>query len=140
MEQENNEMMRIANEKRGELLACGKAFPGYVVHINDWWWGKTFTIAHENGIGIVELQLDDSYPSVAFIKGLSVWPDNRHHGIGAELMSVCEKIAKHEGYKFLQLSVIHTGSWLPEWYRRLGFSVFMKDEHEFVMMKCIEAI
>ena len=87
----------------------------YIQHVNQWWWGKTITLIHKYGIASVELQFDENYPSIAFIKGLSVFESYRRKGYGTEMFQICEEIAKNEKMKFLQLSVVRTGSWLPEW-------------------------
>ena len=31
-------------------------------HINNWWWGKSFDIIVDNGIGIASVKLDNEYP------------------------------------------------------------------------------
>lgn len=109
----------------------------YIHHVNTWWWGKTITLVSKDGYSTVELQFDNNYPSIAFIKGLSVFTSRRNEGYGTELMGCCEAIAKKEGMTFLQLSANKEQDWLVEWYKRLGFVVIMKDENEFTMLKKI---
>lgn len=110
----------------------------YIHHVNTWWWGKTITLVSKDGYSTVELQFDYNYPSIAFIKGLSVFQTRRKEGYGTEIMGCCEAVAKKEGYAFLQLCVNKEQNWLVDWYKRLGFIVIMKDEHEFTMLKVLE--
>ena len=115
-----------------------KGRSNYIHHVNTWWWGKTITLVSKDGYSTVELQFDDNYPTIAFIKGLSVFQTRRKEGYGTEIMGCCEAIAKKEGYTFLQLSVNKEQDWLVEWYKHLGFVIIMKDEHEFTMLKTIK--
>lgn len=109
----------------------------YICHYNEWWWGKTYQIITKDGYGTVEIQFDDSYPSIAFIKGLSVYKSKRKQGIGTELINWCNNFAIEKGYPFLQLSVNKEQDWLVNWYKTLGFVTIMKDDHEYTMLKQI---
>ena len=109
----------------------------FVEHVNKWWWGKTITFIKNGGKAIVELQMDDNYPRVIFIKGLSVIESERRKGLGTELLALCESVAKKECAKFLQLTADKEKDWLVEWYKKHGFVVFMHDEHEEVMVKAL---
>lgn len=108
-----------------------------VEHFNKWWWGSTFTLIADEGLGIVEVQLDDKYPSIAFVKGLSVFESERQKGLGKELLDQCVILALREQKQFLQLSVNKEKDWLVRWYKRLGFITIMTDEHEFTMLKVL---
>ena len=108
-----------------------------VEHFNKWWWGNTFTLIAGEGLGIVEVQLDDNYPSIAFVKGLSVLESERQKGLGKELLDQCVILALREQKQFLQLSVNKENNWLVRWYKRLGFITFMTDEHELTMLKVL---
>jgi len=129
------DFMRTAQEELEKTKAYTTMFPNYIVHENEWWWGKTLTLVHKEGLATVELQIDENYPSVAFIKGLSVFGLNRHQGLGKEMMAICEQLAEKEGKRFMQLSVTRMASWLPGWYKRLGYTIIQKDEHEYTMWK-----
>ena len=76
-----------------------------VEHFNKWWWGSTFTLIADQGHGIVEVQLDDNYPSIAFVKGLSVLESERRKGLGKKLLDQCVILALREQKQLLQLSV-----------------------------------
>lgn len=108
-----------------------------VEHVNKWWWGKTINFVKNDGKAIVELQMDDNYPRVIFIKGLSVIELERRKGLGTELLALCERVARKECAKFLQLTADKEKEWLVEWYKKHGFVVFMHDEHEEVMVKAL---
>ena len=105
-----------------------------IYHDNKWYWGNTTTIITEGCMGMVELQYDNNYPTVAFIKGLSVHKSARKCGIGNTLLELCHQEALKKGMKFLQLNVLQD-SWLVDWYKRKGFTTIYKDEHEFTMWK-----
>ena len=108
-----------------------------VEHLNKWWWGCTFTLIVGDGLGIVEVQFDDNYPSVAFIKGLSVIESERQKGLGKELIDQCVLIALREQKQFLQLSANKKKDWLVRWYKRLGFVIYMTDDNEITMLKVL---
>lgn len=108
-----------------------------VEHFNRWWWGCTFTLIAGDGLGIVEVQFDDDYPTTAFIKGLSVLESERQKGLGKELLDQCVILALREQKQFLQLSVDRKKVWLVKWYKRFGFITIMTDEHEFTMLKVL---
>ena len=108
-----------------------------VEHYNTWWWGCTITIIIGEGFGTVDVQFDDNFPSVAFIKGLSVIESERKKGLGKELIDQCVILALRENKQFLQLSFIKENDWLVRWYKRLGFITYMTDEHELTMLKVL---
>lgn len=114
------------------------SYLNYIQHVNTWFWGKTDTIVHKEGIATVELQLDDNYPAIAFVKGLLVYESNRKQGLGTEMLKLCEMIARGMGYKYLQLSADKTKDWLVAWYQKMGFEIICKDEHEYTMLKRIK--
>lgn len=111
----------------------------YTYHRDKWWWGETLVLVARDGLSTVEIQYDDNYPSIAFIKGLSVYQSVRQKGIGTELLKLCEEIAKDEGYKFTQLTANKEQDWLVEWYKSSGYQIIMKDKHEFTMLKALDS-
>lgn len=108
-----------------------------IVHRNKWWWGETITLVVKNGCAVVEIQFDNNYPTIAFVKGLIVQEDKRRERIGTKLLRTCERIAKDEGYLFTQLCANKEQDWLVEWYKSLGYHIIMKDDHEFTMLKTL---
>lgn len=110
----------------------------FIKHVNKWWWGTTINIVTTNGHAMVELQFDDNYPTIAFVKGLIVYAPFRRNGLGTALLNECHEIARNKGYSYLQLSANKNEIWLWEWYqRRFGFEVIMKDDHEYTMLKSL---
>ena len=109
----------------------------YMQHVNVWWWGKTVTLLHRQGIATVEVQLDNDYPNTAHIKGLSVFEYKRRNGVGTELLSIAEQIAKRYGKKYVELSADKTKEWLVGWYQKNGYTIIHIDEHEYTMMKVL---
>lgn len=107
-----------------------------IYHDNNWYWGDTTTIITTDSLGMVELQYDNKYPSIAFIRGLSVHYSARKGGIGNALLDLCKKEAIKRGKKFLQLNV-QKDSWLVQWYERRGFTTIFEDDNEFTMWKQI---
>ena len=95
----------------------------YYQHVNLWWWGKTNTLVYREAI--------------VFVKGVSVLSQNRRMGIGTEMLLLCEEIARIEGKQFLQLNADKENNWLVNWYKKLGYIIIAKDEHEFTMLKSI---
>ena len=111
----------------------------YLFHFTKWWWGDSYNIVADGGIGLVEIQYDKSMPNVGYIKGLSVFDNYRNRGIAKALMAVCEQHAIDFGKKFLQLSVEKDNEWLKAWYERLGFVVLNEEEHTFLMIKALSS-
>lgn len=109
----------------------------YIQHCNRWWWGKTITLIHNKGLASVEIQCDNDYPNVAFIKNLIVFEYTRKKGIGTDLLRLSEDIAKSYGKRFTQLSADINKEWLVKWYEKNGYVIIYKDEHEYTMLKAL---
>lgn len=109
----------------------------YLQHVNRWWWGKSITIVHKKGFGLIEVQFDNDIPNIAYIKGLSVFEYMRKKGIGTELLQLAEEISQKHETKFLRLSVDKTKDWLVQWYTNKGYITTGVDEHEFLMTKTV---
>ncbi len=106
-----------------------------IYHNNQWYWGEESTIVSIDGTSIVSVQFDNNYPTVAFIKGLSVHNSCRQNGIGTALLKLCDSVALEKGMKFIQLNVDKKQDWLVELYKKNGYSIIYEDEHEFTMWK-----
>lgn len=109
----------------------------YYVHTNTWWWGISYSIARKDGVGLIEIQFDNDLPETAYVKGLSVMKCNRKQGVGSEMLSLCEDVARQKGMSFLRISVEKNNNMIFEWYKRKGFHVLCVDEHVFEMIKFI---
>lgn len=108
-----------------------------VIHNNQWYWGNTLTIISSDGMASVELQCDNKYPTIAFIKGLMVHDTCRNQGIGNEMLDACFSEAIKLNKLFLQLNVLKD-SWLVGWYERKGFIIIYEDDNEYTMWKQID--
>lgn len=107
-------------------------------HINNWWWGKSFDIIVDNGIGIVSIKLDNEYPDTAYIEGLSVLEQHKHKGYGHNILKQCEVIAENNNKRFIKLDVEKQNSELINWYTRHGYSICYIGEHVYTMIKVIQ--
>ena len=99
-------------------------------YISEWPWGMSVTLIYEDGCGMIEFtkRKDDSY---AYISNLKVHPSVQKRGRGAELIRLAEEEISAIGLKFALLQVL-PGTWMEEWYRRLGYSTFQNTDEGFV--------
>ena len=99
----------------------------FIVHRNEWIWGRTWVIVCEDGSGIVKISQDEDDGVV--LSGLSVLPEFRHKGIGASLVREAERIVKEEigAGEDITLSVESWNKELIGWYSWLGYSVYDYD-------------
>ena len=91
-------------------------------HKNKWIWGKTIYLIVNSGIGIVSLSLDNNYPGICFLSGLSVVEDHRKKGYGNRLLGLAEQEAKDNGCTEIILSC-EKNTFVPEWYKRHGYEL-----------------
>ena len=108
-----------------------------VIHNNQWHWGNTLTIIRYDGMASVELQCDNRYPTIAFIKELIVHDTCRNQGIGDKMLDACFSEAIKLNKLFLQLNVLKD-SWLVGWYERKGFTIIYEDDNEYTMWKQLD--
>ena len=95
----------------------------FIVHRNEWIWGRTWIIVCDDGSGIIKISQDEDDGVV--LSGLSVLPDHRGKGIGASLVREAERIVKEEigEGEDITLSVESKNKELIGWYSWLGYSV-----------------
>ena len=100
----------------------------YVVHRNEWIWGRTWVIVAEGGVGLIKISQDPDDGIV--LSGLSVLPDHRGKGIGTSLVREAERIVKEEigEGENITLSVESRNKDLIGWYSWLGYSVYDYDK------------
>lgn len=108
-----------------------------IIHKNQWYWGSTLTIIKNDGMASVQLQLDNKYPTVAFVKGLIVHDTCRKKGIGSAMLDACIKETLKCGKLFLQLNA-KKDSWIVGWYERKGFTIIYEDDDEYTMWKQLD--
>ena len=100
----------------------------FIVHRNEWIWGKTWVIVAEGGAGLIKISQDEDDGVV--LSGLSVLPDHRRKGIGTSLVREAERIIKEEigEGEDITLFVESKNKELVGWYERLGYSVYDYDK------------
>ena len=108
----------------------------FIVHRNEWIWGRTWVIVAEGGAGLIKISQDPEEGVV--LSGLSVLPDHRGKGIGTLLVREAERIVKEEigEGEDITLSVESWNKELIGWYSWLGYSVYDYDRDYTYMIKC----
>ena len=109
----------------------------YFVHANGWWWGSSYDIILKDGSGMISVQFDYDKPNTCFLSGLSVLEEYRRKGIGRSLIELSEDLARHEGMKFVELTVEYYNEWLFKWYVSMGYTPISRDSHVVYMLKVI---
>lgn len=109
----------------------------FILHDNNWWWGKSIDIVHPEGLGIVCVKFDDECPITAYISDLSVVESHRHLGIGGELLNYAINLAKKHNKSYARLNVDKDSLSLVAWYKSKGFEIIQIDEHEYQMVKIL---
>ena len=90
-------------------------------HKNTWNWGQTHTIVYWNGVGLVNVSVENETPERATIHGVSVLPGYRKRGYGTTLLRLAEKEAKKMGCTWVELTTIK-GGFEERWYREHGYN------------------
>lgn len=78
-------------------------------------------IMESNGKGYGRLVWYEDEPTVAYLDSMSVGIDNRNKGLGTELQSFRENIARNNGCTTIKL-LVKNDSWMHEWYKRRGYT------------------
>ena len=92
-----------------------------LIHHNYWYWGDSYYIIMNDGLGMVSLQVDKKEPEAGCINNLSVHISTRKQGIGNELLKYVEQFAKSINLKEIYLKCDKT-SFVYPWYKRNGFN------------------
>lgn len=109
----------------------------YIIHANAWYWGMSIDILRNDGLGLIGIKFDDNYPTTAFLCDLTVYEHTRNQGMATGLMNKAFDVARQHKKVFAQLCVDKTNERLVNWYKRWGFSILSKDEHEYTMIKAL---
>ena len=92
----------------------------FIVHRNEWIWGRTWVIVCEDGSGIIKISEDEDG---VVLSGLSVLPDHRGKGIGTKILESIKEIAKTKGCTDLYLTVNQENENAIKVYEKFGFKV-----------------
>jgi len=99
------------------------------IHKNIWTWGQTHTIVQWNGVGLVNISIENDNPENATIHGISVLPTYRKKGKGTILLGLAENEARKMGCHWVNLSALK-GGFEEKWYRDHGYNDFPIQENE----------
>lgn len=90
-----------------------------------WFWGKSIHLISDDGKALIKIVIDNRDKESCDLYDLNVHPSCQRQGIAFRLMQEAFATAKENGIKRVFLWV-ERGSWMENWYRRLGF-----EEEEF---------
>lgn len=99
----------------------------FVKYENIWYWGETINLVKNDGLAIIELSIDNSKPNYAYISSLKVHTSARGQGIASAIMNEIENIARSKKVGIIYLSA-EIGSWVAEWYQRIGYVEYSREE------------
>ena len=108
-----------------------------IIHTNDWVWGTSVDIIRDNGTAYICVKFDKEYPDVAYLCALSVYEPVRRLGLGKIMMAYALLIAQRNDKSWARLYVEKDKEWLVQWYKSLGFKIFMEDDKYYEMIKSL---
>lgn len=101
--------------------------PGYITQFTDTENYFSVTIMSNDFLASVKLAIDVDNPYAIYIRDLGVDSEYRDQGYGTKLLNLCFAIAKQiKGVSTCYITV-PKGSWMYDWYCRLGF-IYAGDE------------
>ena len=96
----------------------------YILHQKKETWGDSILIMESKGKGFARVYQYDDDKSACYCDMLSVSESFRNKGLGTELINYQMRIVK-EHFKVNRAALtVLKGSWMQEWYKRLGFVDF----------------
>ena len=108
----------------------------YVYHVSDWKEDTIMYIIRKDGSSMVRLSWYYNDNSV-YLSDLHVCEESRGKGYATELIKIAELVSLNRKCDVLLL-MVDTGSWMYEWYKKLGFKPIgrkkerlMKKEFEY---------
>ena len=107
-----------------------------ITHHNKWYWGETWNLIYEGGIGIVQAAFSYDDDDEIEIRCLSVLPEYRERGIGKSLMLEAENIEYPKKPKIFKVWVEENNTILMDWYESLGYWCIGSDDGYNEMIKC----
>jgi GNAT superfamily N-acetyltransferase len=89
--------------------------------IGDFERGEEYFIYKKEGVSIGCVAFENPRPGIAYLNRLSVLPDYRHEGVGAELVKHVFAYAKSKQIQNISIGIIAKHTKLKNWYKKLGF-------------------
>jgi len=74
-------------------------------------------------IGFIAIEKSANDPDTFYIEKLAVAPDNRHSGVGLQLMNFASERIKELGGKRISIGLIDGNIPLKDWYSKQGYKV-----------------
>ena len=90
-----------------------------------------YNVSYENK-GSIKLWVENNNHYELFLSNLFVFENNRNQGIGKALILYSFQAARRLGFHQVGLKVI-SGSWMEDWYKRIGFVVDYTFEEDRLM-------
>lgn len=117
-----------------------KQFSNYIFHENEWWWGRSVTILHKEGIAMLEIRFSKDKPTTAYLANLSVFKSNRRCGLATELLSIADELIKKNDMSFVRVDIDRTSNedWVYEWWKKMGFKVAGNELYVTEMIKFLK--
>ena len=100
----------------------------YILHFSDLEWGGAVMVMQREGKAFVRFYSYDDQ-NCMYLASLSVHAEYRNNGQATRIMQLAERVAKENGFGSIVLKA-DEGSWMYEWYKRLGYVQFgdMEDD------------
>lgn len=100
-------------------------------------WGDIVIFTTCEGRAVCEVYFDNRRPGTVHYNRLAVAENVRNCGIGTLLISYAHEYALCRGCKHETLAVDVNNRCLIEWYERLGFCEYRRDEFEIFMERTV---
>jgi GNAT superfamily N-acetyltransferase len=107
----------------------------YICSTADTSWGEMIWVMRNDGKAFVQLYRYYNCEQTLIISDLTVEVDARKKGIAKEIMSFSEKIAITADIPKIALWVVDENCWVYNWYKRIGYEDWKKEEDRFWLMK-----
>ena len=83
--------------------------------------GEEYFLCEDNGVFIGCVAFEHPQPETAYLNRLSVLPEYRHNGVGAELVQYIIDYSRSKSINVVSIGIIASHQVLKEWYLSLGF-------------------
>lgn len=101
----------------------------FISHKREWPEMSSLVVMDKEGKAFFHLYKYHDDPSTLFLSDLSVNREDRKQGIGNEILTMCEDVARQTGATFISLWV-QEGSWMKDWYTRNGYQYLSQKEDQ----------